>query len=162
MNFLLRVSVTYHPAFARLILGRWKEQSLWMKPPSLQILQGIYPDRPKDSEIHSDTLAPSVKIKIKKGKNIRHKKPSRKRKGNQQKRKMYTQIFSKNELIINAEEKGEEEGRKRKQTKQKMDGHGKHGEKKGKTGGTTTELPTSPLPCQKSIKTTKRKVKAER
>ena len=67
MNFLLRVSVTHRPAFARLILGRWKEQSLWMKPPSLQIPQGIYPDRPKDSEIHSDTLAPSVKIKIKKG-----------------------------------------------------------------------------------------------
>jgi len=39
-----------------------------MKPPSLPILQGIYPDRPKDSEIHFDTLAPSAKIKIKKGK----------------------------------------------------------------------------------------------
>ena len=25
--------------------------------------------------------------------------------------------------------------------KQKTNGHGKHGEKKGKTGGTTTELP---------------------
>ena len=37
-----------------------------MKPPSLPILQGIYPDRPKDSEIHFDTLAPSAKIKIKK------------------------------------------------------------------------------------------------
>ena len=50
MNFLLRVSVTHRPAFARLILGRWKERSLRMKPPSLPILQGIYPDRPKDSE----------------------------------------------------------------------------------------------------------------
>ena len=38
-----------------------------MKPPSLPILQGIYPDRPKDSEIHFDTLALSAKIKIKKG-----------------------------------------------------------------------------------------------
>ena len=38
-----------------------------MKPPSLPILQGIYPDRPKDSEIHFDTLAPSAKINIKKG-----------------------------------------------------------------------------------------------
>ena len=38
-----------------------------MKPPSLPILQGIYPDRPKDSEIHFDNLAPSAKIKIKKG-----------------------------------------------------------------------------------------------
>ena len=51
-------------AFARLILGRWKERSLRMKPPSLSVLQGIYPDRPKDSEIHFDTLAPSAKVKI--------------------------------------------------------------------------------------------------
>ena len=44
---------------------------------------------------------------------------------------MYTQILSKNELVINAEEeKGEEEGRKRKQTKLKKNGHGKHGEKR--------------------------------
>ena len=64
MNFLLRVSVTHRPAFARLILGRWKERSLWMKPPSLPILQGIYADRPKASEIHFDTLAPNAKIKI--------------------------------------------------------------------------------------------------
>ena len=84
-----------------------------MKPPSLPVLQGIYPDRPKVSEIHFDTLAP--KAKIKKGKNLFHKKPSRKRKGNQ-KRQMYTQILSKNELVINAEE---EEGRERKQTKNK-------------------------------------------
>ena len=54
----------HRPAFATLILGRWKERSLRMKPPSLPILQGIYPDRPKDSEIHFDTLAPSAKIKI--------------------------------------------------------------------------------------------------
>ena len=51
------------PAFARLILGGWKEWSLRMKPPSLPILQGIYPDRPKDSEIHFNTLSPSAKIK---------------------------------------------------------------------------------------------------
>ena len=55
---------------------------------------------------------------------------------------MYSQILSKNELVINAEEeKGER--RKRKQTKNKTNGHGKHGEKKGKTGGTTIELPTN-------------------
>ena len=54
-NFLLRVSVMHLPAFARLIFGRRKERSLRMKPPSLPILQAIYPDRPKD------------KIKIKKG-----------------------------------------------------------------------------------------------
>ena len=83
---------------------------------------------------------------------------------------MYTQIFRKNKLIINTEkEKGEEEGRKRKQTKQKMNGHGKHGEKKGKTGGTTIELPTNTPALskkqkrgKKSMKTTERKVKAER
>jgi len=59
---------------------------------------------------------------------------------------MYTQILRKNKLVINAEEE-KEEGRKRKQAKQ-TNGYGKHGEKKGKTGGTTTELPASPLPCQ--------------
>ena len=46
---------------------------------------------------------------------------------------MNRQILSKNELVINAEEE-EEEGRER---KQKTNGHGKHGDKKGKTGGTT-------------------------
>ena len=79
---------------------------------------------------------------------------------------MYTQILSKNELVINAEE---EEGRERKQ-KNKTNGHGKHGEKKGKTGGTTTELPTNTpalskkqnkSEAKKSMKTTERKVKAE-
>ena len=89
-----------------------------MKPPSLPTLRGIYPDRPKDSEIHFDTLAPSAKIK--KGNKLFHKKRSRKRKGNQQKRQMYTQILSKNELVINSEEEEEEEeGRERKQAKNK-------------------------------------------
>ena len=76
----------------------------------------------KDSEIYFDTLAPSAKIKIKKGENLFHKKPSRKRKGNHQKRQMNTQILSKNELVINAEEEEEEEeeeARERKQTKNK-------------------------------------------
>ena len=41
MSFLLRVSVTHRPALARSILGRWKEQSLQMKPLSLPIVQGI-------------------------------------------------------------------------------------------------------------------------
>ena len=49
---------------------------------------------------------------------------------------MYTQILSKNELVINAEEEGRER-------KQKTNGHGKHGEKKGKTGGTAIELPAN-------------------
>ncbi len=61
---------------------------------------------------------PVQRLKLKKGKNLFHKKPSRKRKGNQQKRQMNTQILSKNELVINAEE--EEEGRERKQTKNKL------------------------------------------
>ena len=52
------------------------------------------------------------------------------------------------------------------QTKQKKNGHGKHGEKKGKTGDTTIELPTnSPAlskkqnksEAKKSMKTTDRK-----
>ena len=37
--------------------------------------------------------------RLKKGKNLFHKKPSRKRKGNQQKRQMNTQILSKHELV---------------------------------------------------------------
>ena len=43
--------------------------------------------------------------------------------------------------------KGEEEGRKRKQTTTttKTNGHGKHGEKKGKTGGITQY--TNKYPC---------------
>ena len=67
---------------------------------------------------------------------------------------MNTQILSKNELVINAEkEKGEEEGRRRKQTKQKTNGHGKHGEKNVKPGGTTIELPTNtPALCKKQNK----------
>ncbi len=61
---------------------------------------------------------PVQRLKFKKGKNLFHEKPSRKRKGNQQKRQMNTQILSKNELVINAEEE-EEEGRERNQTKNK-------------------------------------------
>ena len=150
MNFLLRVLITHRLAFARLILGRWKERSLWMKPSSMPILQGIYPDWPKDSEYILTPWHPVQRLKFKKGKNLLHKKPCRKWKGNQHRGKMYTQNLSKSELVINAEEeKGEEEGRKRKQTKnknKKMNGHGKLGEKKGKTGGTTIET-TNRYPC---------------
>ena len=59
---------------------------------------------------------PVQRLKFLKGENLFHKKPSRKRKGDQQKRQMNTQTLSKNELVINAEE---EEGRERKQTKNK-------------------------------------------
>ena len=56
---------------------------------------------------------------------------------------MYTQILSKNELVINAEE--EEEGRERKKEKQQQQQQMDmvNTEKKGKTGGTTFELPTN-------------------
>ena len=88
-----------------------------VKPPSLPVLQGMYPDRPKDSEIHFDTLAPSAKIKMKKmGKTSFTRNPPENEREINNRRKC-TQILSKNELVINAEEeKGEEEGRKRKQT----------------------------------------------
>ena len=58
-----------------------------------------------------------------------------------------------------------------KENKQKTNGHGKHGEKNGHTGDTTIELPTTPpalskkqnkSEAKKSMKTTERKVKAER
>ena len=164
MNFLLRVSVTHRPAFARLILGRWKERSLRMKPPSLPILQGIYPDRPKDSEIHFDTLAPSAKIKIKigekppsqetlqkmkgkltKGDNV-HTNPQqqwirdkcRRRKRRRRKEKKKTNKTKKRMDIVNTEK------RKEKQEVQLLN------------------YQQIPLPCQKSMKTTERKVKAER
>ena len=83
---------------------------------------------------------------------------------------MYTQIFSKNELVINAEKGEEEKGRKKEKekNKQKINGPGKHGEK-GKIG--VLNYQQIPLPClrnktkvrqKKSMKTTNRKVKAER
>ena len=83
------------------------------------------------------------RLKLKKGENLFHKKLSRKRKGNQLKRQMNTQIFSKNELVINAEEEGRERKQKNAKNNNNKNGHGKHGEKKGKTGGTTVELPTN-------------------
>ena len=48
----------------------------------------------------------------------------------------------------------------KKNGERKKNGHGEHGEKKGKTGGTTIELPTKR--GKKSMKTTGRKIKAER
>ena len=65
---------------------------------------------------------------------------------------MYTQILSKNELVINAEEeKGEEEEggkRKQKQTRKRMDMVNTE-KRKEKTGGTTIELPTNTPPLSK-------------
>ena len=91
-----------------------------MKPPSLPILQGIYPDRPKDSEIHFDTLAPSAKIKIKKGEKTFSQETLQKKKGKSTKvANEHTnpqQEWTQKKKGENAEE---EEGRERKQTKNK-------------------------------------------
>ena len=72
---------------------------------------------------------------------------------------MYTQILSKNELVINEkEQKGEEEeGKKRKHTHTK-NGHGKHGEKKGKTGGTILNYQQIPLPCLRNKTKARQKI----
>ncbi len=103
----------HRPAFTWLILGRWKERSLH---PCQFYKEYIQTDQRTQKYIL--TLWHLVqRLKLKKGKKLFHRKPSRKRKGNQQKRQMYTQILSKNELVINAEE--EEEWRERKQTKNK-------------------------------------------
>ena len=143
MNILLTVSVTHRLAFARLTLGRWKERSLLMKPPSLPILQGIYPDRPKDSEIHLDTMAPSAKINIKKRRKTSFTRTPPEKKGkNQQKRQMYTQILSKNELVINAEEE-KKKTREREKNKIKWMDMVNTKKSQGKTRGKTIELPTN-------------------
>ena len=145
MNFSLRVSVTHRPAFTRLIIGRWKERSLQMKPPSLLILQGIYSDRPKDSEIHSDTLAPSAKIKIKKGEKCPSQETLQKKKGQSTKEEnVHTNLqqeWTRNKC--RRRKRRRRRGEKKTKNKKKTNGHGKHREKKGKTGGTTTELPTN-------------------
>ena len=75
---------------------------------------------------------------------------------------MYTQNLSKNELVINAEEeKGEKEGRKKKTNEKRMDKVNTE-KRKEKQDVQLLNYQQIPLPCQKSIKTTERKVKAER
>ena len=75
---------------------------------------------------------------------------------------MYTQILSKNELVINAEEeKGEKEGRKKKTNEKRMDKVNTE-KRKEKQDVQLLNYQQIPLYCQKSIKTTERKVKAER
>ena len=107
MSFLLRVSVTHRPALARSILGRWKERSLPMKPPSLPIVQGI--SRPtkgiRNTFWHNGTQC--------KNENKGEKPPSletlqkRKKKGNQQKRQI-VQTNPQQEWIQNKGGKGKE------------------------------------------------------
>ena len=87
---------------------------------------------------------------------------------------MYTQILSKNELVINAEEEKEEEeedGKKRKQKQKKRMDVVNTEKSQGKTGGTLLNYQQIPLPClrnktnarqKKSTKTTEKKVRAER
>ena len=85
MNFLLRVSVTDHLTVARLILGRWKERSLGVKPLSLSVLQGVYiQTNQRIPKYILTAFHPVQRLKLKKEKNLLHKKPSRKIKGNQQ------------------------------------------------------------------------------
>ena len=65
MNVLLRVSVTHRPAFARLILGRWKERSHRISETSVLANSTRNISRPtKGLETTFDTLAPRAKIKI--------------------------------------------------------------------------------------------------
>ena len=169
MSFLLRVSVTHRPALARSIFGRWKELSLRMKPPSLPIVQGI--SRPTKG-IRNTFWHTGIQWKNEnKGENPPSLETLQKKKGKINKRgKKYTQILNKNEFRTKAEEeKWKEMGEKK---KNKTNRHGKQGEKKGKTGGTAELLNYQPIPLpslrnktiarQKTIKTTKRKAKAER
>jgi len=65
-----------------------------MKPPSLPVLQGIYPDRPKDSEIHFDTLASSAKINILKRKKLPSQETLQKMKGKSTKEEKCTRKSS--------------------------------------------------------------------
>ena len=52
--------------------------------------------------------------------------------------------------------------REKKKTKQKTNGHGKHVEKKGKTGGTTTELPTNTPALSKISENNREKSKSRK
>ena len=59
-------------------------------------------------------------------------------------------------------QKKKKEKKKGEKRKQKTNGYGKHRKKKRKTGGILIlNYQQIPLPCQKSMKTTERKVKAE-
>ena len=76
---------------------------------------------------------------------------------------MYTQILSKNGLVINAEEeKGKKKGEKEnKENKKRMDMVNTE-KRKEKQEVQLLSYQQIPLPCQKSTKTTESKVKSER
>ena len=170
MSFLLRVSVTHRPALGRSILGRGKERSLRMKPPSLPIVQGISKSTKgiRNTFWHTKwEMHPVQKWKQRRKTSFTRNPPQKEREINKR-GKRYTQILNKNEFRIKAEEnKWKEMGKNNKTNR-----HGKHGEQKGKTGGTVQLLNYQQIPLpslrnktnarQKTMKTTKRKAKAER
>ena len=150
-------TVTHRPAFARLILGRWKERSLWMKSLSLPIIQGIYRDRPKDSEIHFDTLAPSAKIKIKKGEKPFSQETLQTKKGKSTKEaNVHTnpQEWTRNKCRRRRRERN-------KTNKKQMDMVNTE-KRKEKQEVQLLNYQQIPLRGKKSVKTTETKVKAER
>ena len=115
MNFLLRVSVTHHGLSLDWYLVDERNGLFgWNLRPCQFYKEYIQTDQRTQKYILTP-WHPVQRLKFKKGKNLLHKKPSRKWKRNQRKRKMYTQILSKNELVINAEEEKGEEGRKNEQ-----------------------------------------------
>ena len=144
LSFLLRVSVTHRPALARssLVDGRNGLFGWNLRP--CQSYKG-YPDLPKESETHSDTLAPSAKMKTKE-KNLLHKKPSRKRKGNQQKRQQ-VHTNPQQDWIHNKCRRGKMKrtGKKSNRIDNRQPNR-QHGEKKGKTWGTVQLLNYQQIP----------------
>ena len=133
-----------------------------------------YPDRPKDSEIqYILTRWHPVQIWRQRRKTFARNVPE-KEKGNKQKRQMYIQILSKNELVIKAEEEEGEEKKKSNRMDMVSTEKRKGGEKKKKRRYKTTELLLNyqqiPLPClrnktngrQKTMETAEREAKAER
>ena len=113
---LFTKGITHHPAFARL-----------------------------NSEIHFDTLAPSAKIKIKIGGKPPSQETLQKMKGKSTKEETVHTNPQEEWTHNKCRRRKRRRRREKKKTKQnkKTNGHGKHGEKKGKTGGTTPELPTN-------------------
>ena len=137
MNVLLKVSVMHRPAFARLILGmvdRRNDLFGWNFHPSQFYKEYIQTNQRTQKYI----LTPWHQIKTKKGEKPPSQETLQKKKGKSTKEtNVHTnpqQEWTRNKCKRRKE---------RKKTKTKTNGHGKHGEKKGKTGGTTTELPTN-------------------
>ena len=101
---LLRVSVTHRPALARSILGRWKERSLRMKPPSLPIVlvRNIQTDQRNQKHILTH-WHPVQKWKQRRKTSFTRNPPEKEREINKRGKK-YTQILKSNEFRTKAEE----------------------------------------------------------